>query len=281
MAAVDASHREVERLRLWWATEAVCVALAYVFAIATLAPEFLGKSLVTWHTDSASHWPTLPGLWAVAVALPLLNYWWLRLACKVLIWTRYLYRMSRLHLVLVASHPDLTGGIGFISDVQAKFALMIFAYGISNVAAVIAYKIAIEGASPWLAAVWGPAVGFAIGAPVLFTGPLLMFTKQLYRTKHRALTIYREQAMRQALEFESHWLAPEGAAQADRELSRLNNVATIFARVEDMRVVPFDLRSAVQLTASTVGSIATALPLLKIEGPLTKWLEFVSSLLKK
>jgi hypothetical protein len=57
---------------------------------------------------------------------------------------------------------------------------------------------------------------------------------------------------------------------------RINNVATVFNRIEHMRVVPFDLRSALQLIGSTLGSIATALPLLKIEGPLKEWLEFLA-----
>src|SRR5262249_31271039 len=152
-----------------------------------------------------------PGAWALLFALPLLNYWWLRIGWKVIVWTRYLYRISRPRLVLVAAHPDKTGGIGFISDVQATFALIIFAYGISNVAAVIAYKVAIEKAPLTLPPVWGPAVGFIIGAPALFTVPLLMFTKQLARTKRRALAAYREQILRQSLAFESAWLGADAS----------------------------------------------------------------------
>lgn len=167
---------------------------------------------------------------------------------------------------------------------QAKFALVIFAYGISNVAATIAYEVAIQGASLTLPPVWGPALGFIIGAPLLFTVPLFMFTKQLFRTKRRSLTLYREQATRHALAFEARWLGSDpsaGAAAAETaELANLNNVATMFDRVEHMRVVPFDLRSAAQLVASTVGSVATVLPLLKIEGPLKMWLEVLSTVLK-
>jgi hypothetical protein len=46
-----------------------------------------------------------------------------------------------------------------------------------------------------------------------------------------------------------------------------------------MRVVPFDMQSALQLIGSTLGSVATALPLLRIEGPLREWLELLSRLL--
>lgn len=98
-------------------------------------------------------------------------------------WSWYLYRLSRLRLNLVASHPDKTGGIGFLSDAQTKFGIVILAYGISNVAPTIGYKLALEGATMSVVAVWGIAVGFVIGAPLLFTLPLFIFTAQLYQAK--------------------------------------------------------------------------------------------------
>ena len=48
-----------------------------------------------------------------------------------------------------------------------------------------------------------------------------------------------------------------------------------------MRVVPFDLRSFGQLVGSTVGSIATALPILRLEATLEDWLRFVAQLLAR
>ena len=284
--AVDDVHREVARLRLWAAPEVMCLLFACMFALWTVEPEFAGARMATWHTrHTAGGWviPTRPGAWAIFVALPILNYWWLRFAWKIVIWTRYLYRMSRLRLKLVATHPDLTGGIGFISEVQAKFALVLFAYGISNVVAVIAYKIKIEHASALAPPVLGPAIGFIVGAPILFTLPLLYFTKQLYRVKHHAKALWRERAFQQAAAFEAAWLGPETGEETRlkaAEVSGLNHVATAFKRVEEMRVVPFDLKSAAQLLAATAGSVATALPLLKLEGPLKDWLELLQALLK-
>lgn len=289
MPVVDRSHRLVERLRRAWLAEVICIGAAIALAFATVLTELRATGMETWHTG-AGRVPrvqidtvfglTWPGLWLMLFSLPILNYWWLRLAWKVIIWTWYLYRMSRLRLMLVASHPDQTGGIGFISNVQAKFAIIIFAYGISNVAAVLAYKVAIERAPLLLPPVWGPALGFVIVAPMLFTVPLLMFTKQLFRVKRRALNHYREHVMRRARAFESQWLNSEDqVAHANDLLINMNNLAAIFGRIEQMRVIPFDLKSAVQLLASTVGSVATVLPILKIEGPLENWLELLSTML--
>lgn len=289
---VDDAHREVERLRLWRVPEYVGIALAFTFALWTFIPElFTTAGMETWHTGSGrvprvQVWTlfgmTAPGLWGTFVALPVYNYWWLRLSWKVLIWTRYLYRVSRLRLILVASHPDLTGGIGFISEVQARFAVFIFAYGISSIAAVVAYKVSIEHAPLSLTPIWASTLGFVIGAPALFTLPLLVFTKQLFRTKRRAVNQYREHVLKRSIAFEQQWLSGEGMASREEEIALLltmNNVATTFERVEKMRVVPFDLRSGAQLLGSTLGSVATALPLLQIEGQAKTWIELISMLL--
>jgi hypothetical protein len=287
--AVNAIHRDVGRLSRSRQYERICILLAYGLAFMTIAPELLRwqPQMVTWHTRqtvSGTVVPTAPGVWAVLVALPILNYCWLRFAWKILVWTRYLYRMSRLRLTLVATHPDLTGGIGFISEVQSKFALVLFAYGISNVAAVIAYKITLERASLLAPPVWGPALGFIVGAPLLFTVPLFFFTDQLLRVKQRAKALWRERAFRQSLQFEAAWLeadVDEQTRMKAAEVTGLNQVATAFGRVENMRVVPFDIRSGVHLLASTAGSVATALPLLKVQGPLKEWLDLLQTLLRQ
>jgi hypothetical protein len=82
------------------------------------------------------------GWWAMLVTLPILNYWWLRWIWKIALWSWFLYRMSRVPLILVPSHPDATGGIGFVSDVQTKFGLAILAFGISNIASTVGYASA-------------------------------------------------------------------------------------------------------------------------------------------
>lgn len=52
--------------------------IVYALAFFTFWPEFAGEHLLTWHTSVGR--PTAPGWWALLIALPLLNYWWLRLA---------------------------------------------------------------------------------------------------------------------------------------------------------------------------------------------------------
>jgi hypothetical protein len=194
-----------------------------------------------------------------------------------MLWSWYLFRMSRFRLRLLASHPDRTGGIGFLSDVQTRFGLVILAYGITNVASTIAYKMAFEGATLAEHSVWGPLVGFVIGAPLLFTVPLFMFTKQLHRAKKRAVDRYHRRAIERVIAFEQKWLEPRSHgkydASGEAELIGLNNLNTLYDHIRKMRVVPFDARSFLELTMQTVGSLLPILPYLGIPEPNLKMLE--------
>jgi hypothetical protein len=185
---------QIKRLRTSPWSDVLCIALAYAMSSAILVPEFGASPMPTWHVQN---WPlgrtlSLPGWWEFLVAIPLMNYTWLRLMWKSFLWIHYLRRLSRMRLELHPTHVDQTAGIGFVSRTQAQFAIFILAYGISNVAATVGYEIAILHYDLGKFPVWGVLAAFAIGAPLLFTLPLLMFTRQLYRSKRRALAIYRQ-----------------------------------------------------------------------------------------
>ena len=263
----------------------MCVTLAYTLSLVILLPEFGAQPLPTWHVTDYEYWRTLSGAgaWEFFIALPLLNYTWLRFVWKILLWIYYLQRVSRMGLELHPTHADLTGGIGFISEAQSRFAIFILAYGISNVAATVGYEITILHYDLRTLPVWGPLVGFSIGAPLLFTLPLFVFTKQLARSKWRALAIYRERVTQHSRQVEERWLksrhSPQSAPDEIRELTELSTLATMFGRIQQMRVVPFDLRSFSQLMGSSVGAVATILPVLHIHGDVTGIFDAIGKLL--
>jgi hypothetical protein len=206
----------------------------------------------------------------------------MRLIWKIMLWIFFLYRVSRMRLDLHPTHPDLTGGIGFISEAQGRFALFILAFGISNIAAPVGYQIAVLNYELTILPVWGPLVLFTLGAPLLFTLPLFMFTKQLFRTRKRALAAYRERVTEHSRVVESRWLFGDRANSPQeeiRDLAEQSTLGAMFARIEDMRVIPFDLRSFVQLLGSTLGALATLLPLLHAKGEIASVVEAISKIL--
>ena len=292
ISELHAAEKKVEQVRKAIWPEVICIVISYFFAFMAFAPELWwerGGELVTWHTyevygmGDLTHWYSAAGLYATMVALPLQTYIWVRWVAKIWMWYWYLRRVSKFKLNLVASHPDKTGGIGFLSEVQAKFALIILAGGISGVVATVGYKIAVEQAPVNLPPVYGLVLGFAIGAPILFLAPLLLFTKQLNRTKKRALAQFREKAMVNARRVEEKWLHTdyndETEAGLRTELNQLNLLSGFFDRIHGMRVVPFDLRSAGQLIGSALGPIIPLIPYFfdLPEGP---WKEVMEALAK-
>lgn len=265
-------EKGVELARKRIGPELICISIAFYFGFMALSPELTSTdpNMVTWHTYPLAnpgwltHWYTPAGLFATIFALPVQTYIWVRWVWKIVLWYWYLRRLSQFKLVLVASHPDHTGGIGFLSEVQAKFALVILAGGISGVVATVGYKIAIEHAPINIPPVWGLVFGFAIGAPILFLAPLLLFTKQLARTKKRAIAHFRDKAMASAVKLETQFfhsdLTQDDEAQVRSELNQLNLLSGFYDRIHAMRVVPFDLRSAGQLLGSAVGPLIPLVP---------------------
>jgi hypothetical protein len=216
---------------------------------------------------------------------PLTTYWWLRWAVKIFLWTRYLYQISSLRLNLVPSHPDSTGGIGFLSDAQTKFGWVILAYGVSYVAPTILYKLKFEGATIFVLSVWGYGASFVVGAPLLFTLPLFMFTKQLYQAKARALEAFQERSMERAKAFEDKWLKACSSGNYElmsgSDLAGLDALNRVYGHIHKMRVVPFDLRSFSELVGSALGPMVPLLPyIMDLPEPWLKAIEEGKKLLR-
>lgn len=285
------------RKRLW--PELLCIVIAYGVTAAWMVPEIYNDR-DTWHAMGPVVQPqdslgellrqspqplTWPGVLLLVFVGPLTTYWWLRWAVKVALWTWYLFQVSRLRLNLVPSHPDSTGGIGFLSDAQTKFGLVILAYGISYVAPTILYKLKFEGATMYVVANWGYATSFAIGAPLLFTLPLFMFTSQLYQAKSRALEAFQERAMERAKAFEEKWLKACSSGNYElmsgSDLSGLNALNQVYGHIHKMRVVPFDLRSFSELVGSALGPLVPLLPyIVDVPAPWLKAIEEGKKLLR-
>lgn len=294
-ARLAAINAQIERARKSAWPDFVCLFWAFALSLVILVPEFAPGAKDTWHVRQDVHiWRFGPfhtlsytGAWAFVISLPILNYTWLRFVWKVFLWSYYLFRITRMRLDLHPTHPDLTGGIGFISDAQGQFALFLLAYGLSNIAAPVGYQIVILGYEMKTMTVWGPMISFAIGGPLVFTLPLFMFTRQLFHAKHRALAIYRERVTEASRRIESYWdpgrREPRGQAPvADemRELAELTTLSTMFTHIEKMRVVPFDWRSFGQLMASSFGSLATLVPLLQANGDIENVFELLSKVFR-
>ena len=105
-----------------------------------------GVSTATWHTirTSAGLHLSPAGLWYRFVSIPLVQFFLLRWLWRLVIWTLFLWDVSRLRLNLTATHSDLAAGLGFRG--VAHVTLSIFPFALSCVlAAEIAFRVRFEG----------------------------------------------------------------------------------------------------------------------------------------
>jgi hypothetical protein len=176
------------RLRNSRAAEFVCAAIGFALSIGWLG------HLIAAHSESwrvAGGWPTLAGWWVILFSAPLFNFLLLRGLWRHFVWGLLLYRLSKLELRLVASHPDGNGGIAFLADFPNAYAT--FVLGLSVVGAVAVVRHVFEhGTSPTtfslVTAIWLAIV------LIIFTLPLLAFWAPLSELKERSLRTFGAQA---------------------------------------------------------------------------------------
>ena len=158
--------------------------LAYL-AMIILIQTFPTEDIPFWHKASgggagyswAGWWHTLV---SAPVALVLLLGWlW-----RILIWGLFLFRVSRLDLQLVPTHPDLVGGLQFVGVSLRAFLPLSFT--ISTIAAGgVAYRVLTMGTSFFTFKYVIAAV--VVVVLLLFVGPVLVFGGKLVEARRRGI----------------------------------------------------------------------------------------------
>jgi hypothetical protein len=218
---------------------------------------------------------TLAGYWYVFVSVPLFQFILLRWYLRFFLWFWFLWRVSRLNLRLIPTHPDRAAGLGFLGKSTYAFGPILFAQG-TMLAGLIASQIFYAGQN--LMAFKMEAAGFVAFLVVIILSPLTVFSPHLSRAKRQGLSDYGRLASRYVEEFEEKWL--HGGASAGDELlgsgdiQSLADLGNSYAVIQEMRLVPFGLKDVTRLAAA-----ATA-PLLPLTLTIFSLEELMSYLVK-
>jgi hypothetical protein len=133
--------------------------------------------------------------------------------------------------------------------------------------AAAANRILNEGAS--LKTFQSGLIGFVVLSIVVGLAPLFTFMKPLIRTKRRGLMKYGRFGSLYVLAFERKWLGenapPADAMLGSGDIQSLADLGGSFERLDNMRVIPFDRKTAMSLIFSAA---APMLPLLLTAMPL-------------
>jgi len=214
-----------------------------------------GASEMTWTSQ-----------WYWMVCVPLFRFLFMRWLWRLALWCFFLWRVSRLELRLVPTHPDRAGGLGFLELVHTEFIPLVLAISAAQ-SASLAQDIA-SGRMTFDAIY--PGVAFVLLADaVLFVGPLYIFSLKLWRCKVKGMNDYSVFAERYVNEFDRKWLgadpAPGEPLLGTADIQSLADLSNSVSIVRDMRLVPV---SSSILMYLAVAALVPLLPLVLFKYPI-------------
>jgi hypothetical protein len=222
------------------------------------------------------------GWWQWIISMPLLDILIFAWLWRLFVWSRFLCRMSRLHLRLIPSHPDGVAGLRFLGYSPIAFIPLCLALG-AILAGVIANRVIHSGESPFQYK--NLVISLVIAVVILFCGPLTLFTGRLFDSKRRGITRYSALASRMGCQFEHKWLDhPRESAgysldESALEVPDFSATADLYQVVDNIyhvRLLPLDIKSLVLLVAA---SLLPFLPVAFLEVPFRTIIQKVISML--
>lgn len=239
----ESAVKEVSKLRDFAPVEVVLLAIIVIVSFSGIRLESVSGGISTWHSlgSGSDQRLTFAGWWFIVVSQPLFQFLLLRWLWKLCIWARFLWRVSRLNLHLIPTHPDMAGGLGFLGSGQAQFGIIVLAIS-TILTAAIGEKIIFGGES--LSSFKVIIIAYVVLQLVIFLGPLLVFSPLLIRVKRRGLLDYGTLATGYTQAFDNKWVrgkAPDGETLlGSSDIQSLADLANSFQVVTKMGAFPFN-----------------------------------------
>jgi hypothetical protein len=275
MPRFDAAIHSALRLRNSTLAEVLIIAIVYGVGILVIWRQYMALDAPTWFATPSAEGSrlSLAGMWYVYFSVPLSQFLLFRWYFRLFVWARLLWQVSRIDLNLVPTHPDRTGGLGFLANIVFAFIPLLMAHG-AFVAGNLANRIFHLGAS--LPEFKGEILLLLAWLLLVVFGPLLVFAPKLAEAKRTGLREYGTLAQRYVREFDAKWL--RGGAPADEpfvgsgDIQSLADLGNSYEVVRSMRVAPVSREAIIQVAAAVLVPIV---PLLLTMMP---WEELVKKL---
>lgn len=251
----DAALASAMRLRNSVLAEVLLIAFVYIVGMGVIWRTQVALDVSSWYggTVDGKFQFTLAGWWMVCVTLPLFQFILYRWYFRLIIWTRFLWQVSRIDLHILPAHPDRCGGLGFLSGVGQAFGPVLVAQG-ALLAGMIADRIFFAGGK--LPDFKVAIIGLVAMVVFMILGPLLVFVPKLEAARRKGLLEYGVLGQRYVREFDEKWLRGRAPAEepfiGSADIQSLADFDSGFQNVKDMKLAPFTLRTVVQLAITTL-----------------------------
>ncbi|MEX2264862.1 MAG: hypothetical protein WD696_23105 [Bryobacteraceae bacterium] len=261
-------------------------AIATTLLVATAFAPSLWPGLVDFATPGMSSWHFAPqgedtlslaGWWFLLISIPvyrvlLLHWFWL-----MIVWATLLWRISKIELRCIPSHPDGAGGLDFLAHTQRKFAIVGMAAS-AIIAGGIANSIAYHGRPlsdyKYLIPAVCALLVIGIAAPVLVMRP------QLLRVKRKGLLEYGVLGSAYAGSFQNKWVneppLKSESLLGTADIQSLADLAGSYEVVRDMRTILIDMKAFLRMALVI---LLPTVPLLLVIAPAEDILKLILKIL--
>lgn len=209
----------------------------------------------TWYAIMEGGRPTLtlPGFWFFWVSNPIIQFLLLRWLYRLLIWTRFLWQVSRIPLSLIPTHPDRNCGLGFLGGSAYAYSPLLTALG-AQLAGFIANKIFYDVA---VLTAYKPEIILLAGFGLLLVlAPLTVFAPHILAAKRLGLREYGALAAEYSRSFEHRWLRTTDrdgeSLLGASDIQSLADLGNAYAVIKEIRPIPFSRDMLLQLVLATV-----------------------------
>ena len=204
-----------------------------------------------WYTVPAVASRRSPaGMWYTFVSVPLFQFMLVRWYFRLFIWTRFLWKVSRIDMSL-PTHPDRVGGLGFLSS--TAFAYAAGGGARRSAAGMIANRILHVG-TPLMA--FKVEIGSSSSSFVPGVRSAAAVRASARAGQAQRPSRVRHAAERYVREFDAKWLRggapPEEPSIGSADIQSLADLGNSFEVVRSMRAALMTRDAILQLAAATL-----------------------------
>jgi hypothetical protein len=264
--------KRVHRLRDATPPEIILLVLAF-FPVFLFQHEWEGGAVTSWHTTARGL--TGAGWWYATFSTPILRFIMYRWAYRYAVWSILLWKIGRIKLHLMPTHPDHAGGVDFLSLGQRRFGILFCALGCAF-AGRVANAMVFEGAT--LSDYKGLMLGFVVLCVLVGVMPLVLLAPTLSKVRRAGLLEYGKLANQYTQSFDRKWVhfqqPPSEELLGSGDIQSLADLGNSYANIRDMDIAPITRKLVIQLAAQS------GLPLVPVIIVGTPLPELVNAVLK-
>lgn len=266
LPALESIVASITRCKDSWLAEGIFLLAAGLLSL--IAPRLgLSGATAAFGSHNAAGEITMTAQWYWIVCLPFFRFLMLRWVWRLGLWSYFLWRLVRLELHLIPTHPDSAAGLGYLELIQSHFMPLVLAISVVQSAA-FAEEIA---TGKMLFEALYPAVAITLFLEaVLFLGPLLIVAPKLWACRVKGLSKYMEFAASYINDFDKKWLGAKASPETLLGTSDLQSLADLANSMNIVRNMSWLPMSQHLLMSLAIAALLPIVPLILFKYPVAE-----------